>query len=82
MKKLFSIALLSLMAAFTACSDDSSSVEVRIPEVKFPETKVFTAEPSPEWVTKLPEAGCLLSGSGSAFFVCLLRRVLERNLAG
>lgn len=56
MKKLFSIALLSLMAAFTACSDDSSSVKVSIPDVKFPETKVFTAEPSPEWVTKLPEA--------------------------
>jgi L,D-peptidoglycan transpeptidase YkuD (ErfK/YbiS/YcfS/YnhG family) len=56
MKKFFSIALFPLMAAFTACSDDSSSAKINVPEVHVPEAKVYTAEPSPEWVTKLPEA--------------------------
>ena len=58
MKKLFSMALLSLLTVFslTACSDDSSSVSLKFPEAHVPDAKVYTAEPSPEWVTKLPEA--------------------------
>lgn len=58
MKKLFSIALLSIVTAFpfVGCSDDETSTSLQFPDVKVPEAKVFSAEPSPEWVTKLPEA--------------------------
>lgn len=58
MKKLFSIALLSIVTAFpfVGCSDDETSTSLQFPDVKIPEAKVFSAEPSPEWVTKLPEA--------------------------
>ena len=55
---MFSIALLSMVTAFSfvACSDDETSTSLQFPDVKVPEAKVFSAEPSPEWVTKLPEA--------------------------
>jgi len=58
MKKLFSIALLSIVMVFpfVGCSDDETSTSLQFPDVKVPEAKVFSAEPSPEWVTKLPEA--------------------------
>lgn len=58
MKKLFSIALLSIVTEFpfVGCSDDETSTSLQFPDVKVPEAKVFSAEPSPEWVTKLPEA--------------------------
>ena len=58
MKKMFSIALLSMVTAFSfvACSDDETSTSLQFPDVHVPEAKVYNAEPSPEWVTKLPEA--------------------------
>ena len=56
MKKIFSMVLISLVATLTACSSDSASVDVKFPEPNVPEAKVYSAEPSPAWVTKLLEA--------------------------